>query len=210
MRATTPAALLLLPVSLALSCSRESAAVDTTSIDSDCFYCEGFLVQSVSVACRNYGTADPDDPSTRNDDRVVVDVTTDAGSTELSVDIFGYVDGTPSTEHHDFPQSARQAAGNEDRWVHTLFVAAPSSSAPRSASAFGCSDIDSYAVDESSAFTELAFRILAFVATNDADEPEASDCAIFGRDAGALWGEAGCTCFEEFLATPPSEPCGPR
>lgn len=199
----------------AADCGTEGTETGDSATDTFCYDCD-FLANSIQVTCDNNGTTGQVDgngnlvDSQRDDDTVTYEVAFSAWAAEVTMD----VSEQPHTssqhdETHVFPSSANigfEADGTGDAWELVLTgTETVGGFASGSATLFGCSDLDYYNTTAEGAYKSLAFRLTASP-TTDYDDATAT-CAIFGDQATTAFG-SDCECFEEFLQTPPANPCG--
>lgn len=180
--------------------------IDDTDTDSDTedYFCEDcdLVITSINPVCT------PGTP-----DSVTFTAVFGAWAETVTLDMLNTGAGEfPDTisgvwdETHIFPATANTefaADGTSDTWVFDLeVVGAPNLQTDGTNTFLGCDFYDQ---------TDGAFNSTAFKLHVTPDRTDDNDtCAIFGwrSEHATAFGGDGCECFEDFLATPPANPCG--
>ena len=183
----------------AADCGGEITDTTDSATDTFCYDCD-FLVNSLSLTCAS--------------DVVTADVAFSAWAATVTLDIVNSgdpaFDGNPSSVHnetHLFASSDNvgfEPDGTADAWQLQLdAVETTGEVVEGSTTLMGCNFYDT---NSDNVYLSIAAKLSASPTT---DYDSATDtCAIFGDQSNTAFSGDGCECFEEFLSTPPADPCG--
>ena len=183
----------------AADCGTEGTETGDSATDTFCYDCD-FLTNSVALTCAG--------------DVVTADAAYSAWASSVSLHIVntgdGAFDGSPSSVHDEVHLFASTdnvgfaADGTADAWQLQLdAVDNLNDVVEGTTTLMGC---DFYDTNATGVYLSIAAQFAASP-TTDYDNATAT-CAIFGDQSASAFSGDGCECFEEFLQTPPANPCG--
>lgn len=176
--------------------------------DTFCYDCS-ILTSYLEPLCDDGGTA-----STVEDDTVSFAVGYTAWASQVSVELVhleaASLDAAMRETHRMsvLDNVDYDIDGEADHWELELYGALPANQAAGSSTAFTCSQTNYWDVNSEGVWTELTAKVTA-VSTDDYDTPS-STCVMFGNRSASYFAGDNCECFEEFLTSPPANPCGER